>query len=132
MSNLIRHAEAELKRAGLFDKTSDYGGLIAEAVMKLVRVHAEAGHSGASHAITLDVFTRVANFKTLTPITTDPTEWQQVCDANELEPTGLWQNRRQSSLFSRDGGKTWYDIDTPDGVRAAGRGAVAAVEGKPT
>jgi hypothetical protein len=25
----------------------------------------------------------------------------------------MWQNRRRSTTFSRDGGRTWYDIDDP-------------------
>lgn len=28
MSNLVKHAERELFRAGLFDKDADYGGMI--------------------------------------------------------------------------------------------------------
>lgn len=112
MSNLVKHAESELRRAGLFDKDSDYGGMIAEAVMKLVKVHAEEGHSGMSHAWTLQVFNRVVNFKTLTPITNSPDEWMEV--GKDMMPEGertCWQNRRTGSLFSHDGGKTYYDID---------------------
>jgi hypothetical protein len=113
MSNLVKHAEAELRRAGLFDKDSDYGGMLGEAVMALVRTHSEQGHSGQSHAMTVAIFNRVVNFKTLRPISSDPSEWVSVCDPSAQEPTGLWQNNRQSSCFSRDGGKTWYDIDAP-------------------
>ncbi len=112
MSNLTVHAEQEIRRAGLFGKDSDYDGMIGEAVMKLVKVHAEEGHSGMSHAITLQVFNRVVNFKTLTPITELPGEWMEV--GKDIMPDGArtcWQNRRQSSLFSHDGGKTYYDID---------------------
>ncbi len=109
MSNLVSHAEAELRRAGLFDKDSDYGGMLAEAVMKLVRVHAAEGHSGFSHGMAIQIFNRVVNFKTLTPLTDDPEEWMQL--GVDMMPDQSWQNRRQSSCFSKDGGKTWYDID---------------------
>lgn len=111
MSNLVKHAEHELRRAGLYEKDSVYGGMIAEAVMKLVRAHAEEGHSGGSHAVTMEVFNRVINYKTLTPITNLPGEWQEI--GKDMMPEGArtcWQNRRQSSLFSHDGGKTFYDI----------------------
>ena len=104
-SNLVRHAEYELRRAGLYDKDSDYGGMIAEAVMKMVKAMAAEGHSGMSHSLTMEVFNRVANFKTLTPLTNDPEEWMDVSGY------GDWQNRRQSSCFSTDGGKSYYDID---------------------
>ncbi len=113
MTNLERHAENEMRRAGLFDKDADYRGMIAAAVMRLVKVHAAEGHSGFSHSYALEIFNKVANFKTLTPVTSDPSEWNEVCDRSEQEPTGLWQNNRCSTFFSRDGGKTWYDLDAP-------------------
>lgn len=116
MSNLIRHAEEEMRRAGLYDKDSDYGGMIPEAVMKLVRALASEGHSGGSHAITMAIFNQVANFKTLTPITSDPTEWNNVAD--ERQPGGgkkpIFQNRRDPAMFSNDGGKTYYSVDDKD------------------
>lgn len=109
-NNLVRHAEYEMRRAGLYGEDSDYGGMIPEAVMKLVRVLAEDGHSGGSHAITMAVFRRVANFKALTPLTNDPGEWNEV-------GASTWQNRRDSSWFSTDGGKTGYSIkDEPPRV----------------
>lgn len=109
MSNLEAHAEAEMRRAGLYDKGSDYDGMIPEAVMKLVRVHAAEGHSGASHWLTLQVFNKVINFKLLTPLTDNPEEWTQL--GPDMMPEQTWQSRRQPSIFSRDAGKTWYDID---------------------
>lgn len=109
MSNLEKHAEDEMRRAGLYDKDSDYGGMIPEAVMKLVKVHAEERHSGGSHSMVLGIFNRVVSYKTLTPLTDDPEEWTQV--GPDMMPDQAWQNRRSSSCFSKDGGKTWYDID---------------------
>jgi hypothetical protein len=108
MSNLVEHAEREMKLAGLYDKDADYGGMIPEAVMALVRVHAEQGHSGMSHGLTMQIFNRVINFKTLTPITSNPDDWNDVAAASGKP---MWQNLRQPSIFSEDGGKTWYDIN---------------------
>jgi len=113
MSNLELHAERELRLAGLFDKDSDYNGMIGEAVMKLIRAFAGDGHSGHSAMLTLQVFERVARFKTLTPVTSDPDEWEHVDEERAGHP-GVWQNKRQSSCFSNDGGKTYYDIDADD------------------
>lgn len=111
MSNLVKHAEEEMRRAGLYDKYSDYGDLIPRAVMALVETHAAQRHSGGSHGLALDIFNRVVNFKTLTPITNDPTEWVDV--AHYAGPKGepLWQNRRDCRLFSHDGGKTHWNVD---------------------
>ena len=114
MSNLVKHAEREMRAARLYDKDADYGGMIPDAVMALVKVHSEQGHSGMSHALTLKIFNRVIEYKTLTPITNDPAEWMQIQDevlAPDQRKDGLWQNRRQVSCFSSDGGKTYYDID---------------------
>lgn len=52
-------ARINLEMAGLFDKDSDYGGMLGEAVMKLVDTHFDEGHSGASHEITLQLFNKV-------------------------------------------------------------------------
>jgi hypothetical protein len=112
MSNLVKHAEKELKLAGLFDKDSDYDGMLGKAVLELVKVFAKQGHSGFSARWTLDVFNEVASYKPLTPIGTTKDEWMDVAEMT-ADGKGMWQNTRRSTTFSRDGGKTWYDIDDP-------------------
>lgn len=104
MSNLTEHARFEMERAGLFDADADYGGAHAHAVMKLIETFSEQGHSGMSASITLKLFYELAQFHPIGPITSDPSEWM------EIGPD-TWQNRRRSSSFSRDAGKTWYDIE---------------------
>lgn len=111
MSNLEIHAENEMRRAGLFDKDSDYEGMLGPSVMKLIRVFAEEGHSGMSAHIALQIFNRVAQFKTLTPITNDPTEWVNVSEYGGPEDKPIWQNNRDGTNFSHDGGNTGYSID---------------------
>ena len=104
MSNLEKHAEYELKRAGLFDEDSDYGGMLGHSTMKLIKVFSEEGHSGMSASMQIAIFTKLASFKTLTPLTNNPDEWMEV-------GTGKWQNMRCSDCFSTDGGKNYYSID---------------------
>lgn len=114
MGNLYDHAKKELELAGLLDKNSDYDGMIGEAVLELVKAFAKQGHSGFSANYTLEVFDKVARFKPLTPIGKSKDEWMHI--QGLLTETGneeLWQNTRRSTTFSRDGGKTWYDIDDP-------------------
>jgi hypothetical protein len=105
---LVEHAQEELRRAGLYESDSDYGGMIGQAVEDLVATLAAQGHSGMSAEITLAAFGRVARFKTLTPLTSDPAEWN---DVSEYSGRPMWQSRRQSDTFSTDGGQTWYSID---------------------
>lgn len=109
-SNLVEHAKKELQLAGLFDKDSDYGGMIGESVMELIKVLSKHGHSGLSHSITMQVFNKVADFKVLTSITNNPDEWMEITNGGKNSPP-LWQSNRQCSCFSNDGGKTYYDID---------------------
>jgi hypothetical protein len=108
--SLTDHARAELKAAGLFDKDSDYDGMLGDAVMELVEKFADQGHSGFSAHLTLDIFATVAAYKPLGPITTRSEEWMHIADDVAGQPN-LWQNTRRSSSFSTDGGKTFYDID---------------------
>lgn len=110
MSNLIEHAKLEMKRAGLFDTDSNYGGMLGPAIMKMIEVFSAEGHTGMSANITLGIFDRLARFKTLSPITDDPEEWFDLT-GNGMGPDPAWQNKRDSSCFSNDGGKSYYSVD---------------------
>ena len=98
--NLAQHAWDELDRAGMFDDDSDYNGALGADVLALVRAFAAQGHSGASAAATLSMLGRLLAFEPLSDLTDDPAEWLEVTD-------GLWQSRRMSEAFSRDGGRTY-------------------------
>lgn len=100
-----------MRLAGLYDKDADYGGMIPDAVMVLVKAHSEQEHSGFSHGMVIDIFNKVINFKTLTPITSNSDEWMCI---SEFGPAPAWQNKRDPSYFSEDAGKTWYFLDDPE------------------
>ena len=116
---LACHAWNELDRAGLFTDDGDaYGGATGRAVMDLVDVFVDQGHSGMSASIVIDILRRVLAFEPLSPLTDDPAEWMEVTD-------GLWQSRRQSQAFSQDGGKTYRLNDDHAALHAtdvSGRG----------
>lgn len=105
--SLVEHTKAELERAGLFDKDADYGDMMGKAVLELVTVFAKQGHSGFSASQCLALFNEVANFKTLSPITSNPTEWN---DVSRMSGRPMWQSNRDPSYFSHDAGKTWYTV----------------------
>jgi len=113
MSNLIKHAKKELELAGMFDKDSDYNGDIGKAVMKLMEVFSEQGHSGCSAAVTLSLFSKLADFKPITSLTLADDEWNNVYG-------DTFQNKRNSSVF-KEGKDTKpyygdaYTKRTPDG-----------------
>lgn len=94
--NLVKYAESELKLAGFSDIDSDYEGMLAEAVMELVKVFSHQGHSGFSAGRTIQLFQKVASFEPLIPLTGDNSEW------NEVE-AGIYQNKRCSHVFKEKG-----------------------------
>lgn len=108
--SVVQHAKRELELAGLFDKDSDYEGGIGRAVMSLIKVFAKQSHSGFSAYQTLNIFNTVASYENLTPVTSDPEDWNDISDIYD-EP--MWQCKRNSALFSKNGGKTWYSVNSP-------------------
>ena len=111
MSNLELHAKKEMEIAGLFSKDSDYGGMLGDAVMKMIRVFADEGHTGFSAGMAISIFEKVARFEPLTPLTGADDEWMEVGE-------GVFQNIRCSHVFKKDGDA--YDIEgkifrEPDG-----------------
>lgn len=102
MSNLELHARKEMEIAGLFSKDSDYGDMLGDAVMKMIKVFADEGHSGFSAGMAISIFEKVARFEPLTPLTGADDEWMEVGD-------GVFQNVRCSHVFRKDGQA--YDIE---------------------
>lgn len=111
MSNLIDHAQRELKAAGLFDKDAPYDGQTATDALVLIEVLARQGHSGGSLDHTLTLFNRLARFQLLAPMK-NPME-----NGDYIDHTGIsggnptFQSTYKSSVFSEDGGKSWYDLN---------------------
>lgn len=102
--SLKEHAEREMKIAGLLDEDSDYNGMVGEAVIQLADTLGKQGHSGFSAFMTIELFNKVARFENVTPLTSDPDEW------NHVGPD-MWQSSRNSKAFSTDAGANWYLLD---------------------
>lgn len=110
--NLTSFAKKELEIAGLFDKDSDYDGMLGEAVLELIQKFASQGHSGGSAAVVTAVFDKLVRWKPLSEINDSIEEWRLVIDDDPAAPgKSLHQSRRLPSAFSNDGGKTYWDID---------------------
>jgi len=107
MSNLIDHAKKELELIGAFTEEGDfYGGMTGDAVMELIEVFSEQGHSGMSASLVRNLFNKAANYEPLSPLTGEDSEWHEVGD-------GVFQNRRCCRVFkqaNRFNGQA-YDID---------------------
>ncbi len=100
---LVEFAKSELQRAGFFDEDGPYGGMLGKAVLDMVRVFADEGHSGMSAGLAISAFERVARFEPLTPLTGEDDEWMHVHGST-------YQNKRCSHVFKTDEDGA-YDID---------------------
>lgn len=98
MSNLVAHAKRELELVGEEPE-------IIDGYLKVIQAFADMGHSGGSASVAIPVINELLQFNNLTPLTDDPSEWNNVSDISGEE---MWQNRRNSEAFSTDGGKTYY------------------------
>lgn len=63
MSKLVKHAKNQLEKAGYY--TDEYGTLIADDVIDLIQMFNDQGHSGFSAAITIHLFSKLANWEDL-------------------------------------------------------------------
>lgn len=104
MSKLVEHAERELIRCGQVQSDPGYSASLIAAIAAF----ASYGHSGGSAEVAIEQLHDLLRFRTLSPLTQDPFEWE---DRTEMSGSPLWQNRRDPAAFSKDGGQTWFFVD---------------------
>jgi hypothetical protein len=122
-SCLATHGRKELELAGMYDSEVDgskalgaWNKLTADAVVELLDVFGNQGHSGMSGEMALELFCRLGRFENLTEITDDPDEW---IDRTKESGEPFWQNDRNYSIFSNDGGKTHWHLDSPKDIKTS-------------
>lgn len=91
---LLEHAQRELELANYFD--GDMNEMMANSVLELIKVFAAQGHSGFSAPFCVRLFSDLASYKPMGPLTGEDNEWSEVSD-------GLWQNKRYSCIFKENG-----------------------------
>ena len=104
MSNLVDHARHELELSGQTAEDPGY----AASLVAAVAAFASYGHSGGSASIAREQLHKLLGFEALTPLTSDPDEWE---DRTEMSGQPWWQNKRDPRAMSHDGGKTWWFVD---------------------
>lgn len=105
--SLVEHARRELIALGEFESDPAY----AQSIVATVAAFASYGHSGGSAGIAVEVLHDLLQFKNLTPLTDDPEEWE---DRSEMSGYPLWQNKRNSSAFSTDVGRTYWLLSSEE------------------
>lgn len=116
MMGLLDHAEKEFELAGWkdagVDKSQEW---VMDNIRELLTVFSKQGHSGSSAPYVLNLFSILARFEIITPLTGADEEWMDVSG-------GIYQNKRDSRVFkengkayfidgkafSRDGGETFF------------------------
>jgi hypothetical protein len=106
MSTLVEHARRELERV-------EEDPWMIEGLVKVVQAFADMGHSGGSAGVAIPVLNQLLLRQPLSPITSDPADW---IDRSVESGYPLWQNRRDTTAFSEDGGQTWKLLDNPGDV----------------
>ncbi|MFE7461616.1 WDGH domain-containing protein [Nocardiopsis terrae] len=104
---LVTHARREVELCGQSTEDPAY----ARTLVDTVRAFTSYGHSGGSTDVAIDQLTQLLNNENLAPLTRDPEEWE---DRSEQTGRPLWQNKRNSKVFSEDGGRTWWATATPN------------------
>lgn len=106
MSNLVEHARRELTALNYDQETLD-------GFLNVIQAFADMGHSGGSSSIAIPTLNALLQFKNLSPLTNDPSEWQHIAEEVWGVSGGVWQNIRNGEAFSSDGGKTYTKLDDP-------------------
>ena len=106
MSNYEKHAREEFRAAGWIDENGKYNDDMQEAicshVIKLLEVFSDEGHTGSTAPYTINLFSRLAKFEPIVPLTGEDWEWHDTGHG--------YQNRRASHVF-KDYDGNCYDIN---------------------
>jgi len=110
LNNYQKHAMTEFRAAGWTDESGKFNDemqeMICNHVMKLLEVFADEGHSGFSAPYAINLFSKLAKFEPIGPLTGEDWEWVNV---SEQSGYTLWQNKRCGHVFKDENGA--YDID---------------------
>lgn len=115
MSNILKHAERELTLIG-YDDTNQFDKMAKDAILGLIETFAKQGHSGFSGPYVVSIFNKLAKFETLSPLTGEDDEWNDVSDMSG-DRKMLLQNTRDSRVFKDEKGAyfieaiIWEDIN---------------------
>lgn len=106
MNNYIKHAEIEFRACGWTNEDGTFKDGMQESicknVLKMLEVFHDEGHSGSTAPYTIGLFSRLAAFEPIAPLTGEDWEWSD---------TGHnYQNIRASHVFKDYDGNT-YDIN---------------------
>ena len=109
MSNLLSHAKRELDLIGLTEE-DEYNGMMRKHILHMISEFADEGHSGFSASYAISLLSKLLDFKPLSPLTGEDSEWNDVGHYGNGDGVPTYQNNRRSSVF-KDADGSCYDID---------------------
>ena len=92
----IKHLNREWNAAKWPKKGNDMQARIYRNIFDLLMTFSEENHSGTTAPYTIDLFSKLALFKPIVPLTGEDDEWIEVGE-------GVYQNRRCSNIFKEKG-----------------------------
>jgi hypothetical protein len=106
---LLSHAENELDLIGLTDQ-DEMNGAMRKHILHMIEEFSKEGHSGFSANYAISILTKLLDYKPLSPLTGEDSEWTMISEEMSGSNRGtLYQNKRASHVFKDDDGA--YDID---------------------
>ena len=112
MNDYEKHALTEFRAAGWIDENGRYKdemqGMICNHVLALLTVFSDEGHSGTTAPYAINLFSKLAKFDPIVPLTGEDWEWSEVSDGDKGK---MYQNRRCGAVFKqadRHDGKPYY------------------------
>lgn len=106
---LLSHAENELDLIGLTYQ-DEMNGAMRKHILHMIEEFSKEGHSGFSANYAISILTKLLDYKPLSPLTGEDSEWMMISEEMSGSNRGtLYQNKRASHVFKDDDGA--YDID---------------------
>lgn len=108
-SGLAKRAYTELCLIGMLN--GEYNSEMSKCILDLCELFGTQGHSGFTASYAIELFTKLAQNKALSPLTNNPAEWEDMSSYSDDKPGTLYQNKRDCTVFSYDQLKTWKSVD---------------------
>lgn len=90
--NMLEYAKTELDIIGMTDSGDEMNIEMRNNILEIIEKFSDQGHSRFSASYAIDILNKLLNFKPLSPLTGENSEWVEIRDS-------VFQNKRYSSVF---------------------------------
>ena len=93
--SLVDYAKDELRRIGMIDSGEPYNDWATKAILDVIELFSSQDHSGFSASYVVNVFSRLAMFKPLSPLTGEDDEWRDALGGDCLQKLSETENTKE-------------------------------------